>query len=618
MWNRQGLSRYGLSLTLAFAVTYVTLAVFGYDPADPPTRSVAPANTTPTNPCGPIGASLAHHFLETLGWSIVVPLAGMASATLLLLRQRALSGWAWGSAGLPPLTLSAAAGLSRWFPDLEPSTPVGPGGYVGAAANLFLEDHFGKFGATLSIVACALLGLNLAWEFLVLWPVAEINSLLRWPSFWSTLAARLKPKFRIGRTPAPVQGRAAAAAVPIHRAATVPGPNVNPRPSVSPPAPNFSTATRVRSSQPALSAPALPAGMPVGNLPVPGARNSAPAASPPAKNANYLLPPFSILDPPAVAVQENEDRLQERAQVIEQTIAEFGHQVRVVQIDTGPVITQFEIELEAGLRVSRIVGLADDLARALAVQNVRIVAPIPGKSTVGIEVPNDRRGVVKINEIIERIGERIDRMRIPLFLGKDVKGNALAYDLADMPHLLIAGRTGTGKSVCLNAMIISILMTKRPDEVKLLLIDPKMVELSQFKQIPHLMHPVVTDMRKAEAILAWAVDKMEERYQLLSRAGVRHVTVYNQLGEDELRERIQPESDEHWKSIPRQMPFIVIVLIALGIAIINIHPPVVLFALFVVYGFSGYAVYVWRRMKGRPVSVIAISIDEPEEKGLHQ
>jgi S-DNA-T family DNA segregation ATPase FtsK/SpoIIIE len=553
MWNRQGLSRYGLSLTLAFVVLYVTLAVFGYDPADPPTRSVAPANAVPTNPCGPIGATLAHHFLETLGWSIVVPLAGMASATLLLLRQRPLSGWAWGSAGLPPLTLAAAAGLSRWFPHIEPSTPVGPGGFVGTAANLLLEDHFGKFGATLSIVACALLGLNLAWEFLVLWPVAEINALLRWPAFWSTLASRLKPNIRIGRAAAPVQGRATSP-VPIHRP-SAPAPNARPAVTATP-APNFTSSSRVRSAQPALSGPALPAGMPGGNLPAESRSKPVPA---PARNSNYLLPPFSILDPPAAAVQENEDRLQERAQVIEQTIAEFGHQVRVVQIDTGPVITQFEIELEAGLRVSRIVGLADDLARALAVQNVRIVAPIPGKSTVGIEVPNDRRGVVKINEIIERIGERIDRMRIPLFLGKDVKGNALAYDLADMPHLLIAGRTGTGKSVCLNAMIISILMTKRPDEVKLLLIDPKMVELSQFKQIPHLMHPVVTDMKKAESLLAWACEKMDERYAFLARVGVRNIQTYNMLGPDEIYARLRPEDPEEQAKIPTFMPYIVII-----------------------------------------------------------
>lgn len=144
-------------------------------------------------------------------------------------------------------------------------------------------------------------------------------------------------------------------------------------------------------------------------------------------------------------------------------------------------------------------------------------------------------------------------------MGKDVSGNPLVFDLTTMPHLLIAGRTGTGKSVCLNTLIVSMLMTRRPDEVKMLMIDPKMVELSGYKSLPHLMHPVVTDMKKAEAILAWAVDKMEERYALLARAGVRHVSVYNQLGEDELRRRLQPENEEQWGMIPKHLPFIVIV-----------------------------------------------------------
>ncbi len=150
-------------------------------------------------------------------------------------------------------------------------------------------------------------------------------------------------------------------------------------------------------------------------------------------------------------------------------------------------------------------------------------------------------------------------MRIPVYLGKDVAGAPLVVDLTTLPHLLIAGRTGTGKSVCLNSIISSMLMTRRPDEVRMLMIDPKMVELSPYKCLPHLMHPVVTDMRKAEAILGWAVEKMEERYHLLARAGVRHISVYNQLGEDELMERIQPEDDEERKQIPTHMPYIVIV-----------------------------------------------------------
>jgi S-DNA-T family DNA segregation ATPase FtsK/SpoIIIE len=203
--------------------------------------------------------------------------------------------------------------------------------------------------------------------------------------------------------------------------------------------------------------------------------------------------------------------------------------------------------------------LADDLAIALRVPSVRIVAPIPGKNTVGIEVPNTDRQVVRMREVMEEATGKAAKMRIPLYLGKDVAGNPLVVDLTTLPHLLIAGRTGTGKSVCLNSMIVSMVMTRRPDEVRMLMIDPKMVELSGYKTLPHLMHPVVTDMRKAEAILGWAVEKMEERYHLLARAGVRHISVYNQLGEEELMERIQPENDEERKQIPTHMPFIVIV-----------------------------------------------------------
>jgi S-DNA-T family DNA segregation ATPase FtsK/SpoIIIE len=157
------------------------------------------------------------------------------------------------------------------------------------------------------------------------------------------------------------------------------------------------------------------------------------------------------------------------------------------------------------------------------------------------------------------MGPKGKKAKIPLFLGKDVSGNPLIADLASLPHLLIAGRTGTGKSVCLNAIITSILMTRRPDEVRMLMIDPKMVEMIGYGRLPHLMHPVVTDMRKAEAILAWAVDKMEERYTLLARAGVRHLTNYNELDREELLERIKPESPEEADSIPDHLPFIVII-----------------------------------------------------------
>lgn len=274
----------------------------------------------------------------------------------------------------------------------------------------------------------------------------------------------------------------------------------------------------------------------------------------------YVLPGLDLLaEPEDVDFESQSIEVRRKAKVLEQTFADFGFNVKVVEIETGPVIAQYEIELEAGLRLSKITSLAEDIAIALRVPGVRIVAPIPGKNTVGIEVPNETRQVVRMREVIEEEGESIKKMKIPLFLGKDVSGNALSVDLATLPHLLIAGRTGTGKSVCLNTIISSMLMTRRPDEVRLLMIDPKMVELSGYGQLPHLMHPVVTDMRKAEAILAWAVDKMEERYQLLASVGVRHITSYNQLGREELLNRLQPESTEQASAIPDYLPFIVIV-----------------------------------------------------------
>ncbi|HEX4149075.1 MAG TPA: DNA translocase FtsK, partial [Pirellulales bacterium] len=266
-----------------------------------------------------------------------------------------------------------------------------------------------------------------------------------------------------------------------------------------------------------------------------------------------------LLEGEPVSTDEHEKEVRRQAKVLEKTFANFGFQVKVVEIETGPVIAQFEVELEAGLRLSKITSLADDVAIALRVPSVRIVAPIPGKNTVGIEVPNADRQLVRLREVIEEANGKAQKMRIPIYLGKDVAGNPMVADLASLPHLLIAGRTGTGKSVCLNTLIASILMTRRPDEVRLLLIDPKMVELSQYKTLPHLMHPVVTDMRKAEAILAWAVEKMEERYALLARAGVRHISGYNQLGEEEVMERLQPENDEERKNIPTHLPYIVIV-----------------------------------------------------------
>ncbi len=281
--------------------------------------------------------------------------------------------------------------------------------------------------------------------------------------------------------------------------------------------------------------------------------------------SDVLLPPLDILEPAEEFPYEIlAKKAQGDARTLEKTFKEFGFNVQVVEVDTGPVVTQFELNLEAGLRLNKITALADDLAVALRVPSVRVVAPIPGKNTVGVEVPNEQRTMVRLRELIESAPKERSSKRIPIFVGKDVSGHPLTVDLTKLPHLLIAGRTGTGKSVCLNALILSILMTRSPDEVKMLMIDPKMVELSPYRRVPHLMHPVITDMKKAEAVLGWAVDKMEERYDLLARCGVRHLDSYNKLSREEILHRLDldPENPEDMleaEAIPDRMPYIVII-----------------------------------------------------------
>ncbi len=280
----------------------------------------------------------------------------------------------------------------------------------------------------------------------------------------------------------------------------------------------------------------------------------------PAGSEDYQLPSINLLEQSDdICYEEQLGEVRRKAHILEETFKNFGFNIRVVEIETGPVIAQYEVELEAGLRLSKITGLADDLAIALRVPSVRIVAPIPGKNTVGIEVPNETRQVVRLRDVIEESDTRSAKMNIPVFLGKDVSGNPMVVDLAKMPHLLIAGRTGTGKSVCLNAIITSVLMCCRPDEVRMLMIDPKMVELSGYGRLPHLMHPVITDMKKAEAILAWAVEKMEERYSLLAKVGVRHINSFNDLGRDEILRRLEIDEQDEPTDVPDKLPFIVIV-----------------------------------------------------------
>ena len=281
------------------------------------------------------------------------------------------------------------------------------------------------------------------------------------------------------------------------------------------------------------------------------------------KLGNYKLPELGLLMAPAI--EENLDRgaLQETARVLEETLKNFKIEAQVVEIQKGPVITQYELSLAAGIKVHTIMALSDDLAMALKAPSIRIVAPIPGKSTVGVEVPNRHRGMVGLRELLTCREYHEGRHKIPLLLGKDAAGKPIISDLGEMPHLLIAGSTGAGKSVCINAVITNLLMTKTPEELKLILVDPKMVELSSFEDIPHLLTPVVTDMKKAPAVLNWLVEKMDERYELLAMVGVRNIQSYNALGRDKLTEILKARGeldDESIAEIPDLLPYYVMII----------------------------------------------------------
>ncbi len=280
----------------------------------------------------------------------------------------------------------------------------------------------------------------------------------------------------------------------------------------------------------------------------------------PRTKGEYEFPGLDLLDTPKPRdLRRLEEAIQKNAEILQKTLAEFRIEGRVVNYQQGPVVTMLEIALAPGTKVTRIHSLADDLAMALKVTSVRIVAPIPGKSTVGVEIPNPIRDDVRMVTLMESAAFRNNTQAIPLLLGVRGNGEPMVDDLAKMPHLLVAGATGAGKSVCINSVLLSILMARTPDEVKLILIDPKQVELAFFADIPHLLSPVVTDMKRAASVLEWAVQKMEERYDLLRRFEVRNIASYNELGEEAIRARIEELglSDE---VIPVKLPYIVIVV----------------------------------------------------------
>lgn len=274
----------------------------------------------------------------------------------------------------------------------------------------------------------------------------------------------------------------------------------------------------------------------------------------------YTFPGLDLLEEPEHNFSQTMEKfVREQAEALERALREYKIEGEVVGVESGPVITLYELKLAPGTKVAALNAISSDLARSLKAINIRIVPNMAGRDTVGVEVPNAHKEKVRLKELMTK-GDVYASMRLPMFLGKDASGEPLICDLASMPHMLIAGTTGSGKSVCMNSILMSFLYTKKPNELKLVLVDPKMVELSQFKDIPHLMCPVVTEMGRATAILEWAVNKMDERYELLAEAGCRDISGYNELEWDDLKERLGVTTPEEEAKVPRKLPYMVFVI----------------------------------------------------------
>ena len=523
-----------LALGLLALTVFLAAGLFSYEPSDPPSEVVYPSAETVANLCGRSGAFVSHFLFTGLGLGAFYVLASLAFLTAVLLARHEvteplirLCGWLLSLTGLCTLAQLAV-------PQLSPGPVIGAGGYLGAVGRGLLEMHFASVGAYILVITSIAVGLFLATDYVLL----RMSVWFVWNSLQPMLWAGRVATRNVGSRRNDFDDEFEEDEYEFEEefadeeeydesegpAIVKPGQHDEAEEEEEP---KIAASEQAEENEADEETPAKSGGI-MSALRIRKPRKSnrdeliaeIEAAANTDGSADYELPGIDLLlESESFNFEAHEKEVRRQAKLLEKTFANFGFNVRVVEIQTGPVISQFEVELEAGLRLSKITGLADDLAIALRVPSVRIVAPIPGKNTVGIEVPNTERQLVRLREVIEETNGKAQAMRIPIFLGKDVSGNSLTIDLSTMPHLLIAGRTGTGKSVCLNSIIVSMLMARRPDEVRMLLIDPKMVELSPYKKIPHLMHPVVTDMRKAEAILAWAVEKMEERYQMLARAG---------------------------------------------------------------------------------------------------
>ena len=576
----------------------VALGSFHYN--DWPTHDVYPYPPT-QNLCGSVGAFIAYYIFLAIGQG-AFPVMFFTGVCIVLMLCDSKIGDLWmRTIGLILLAVAFASAVHHFKPGSYDGFPEGRGGIVGISMASVLQHYFSTVGTRLILATTALVGLLLAADDLVLrtpgvlagtittvrdkaprinWnflPLPKLPALPRFVTKESIGGKKQSTEADDGTIPLKSEKKKGSKAAdskldgpiaPLSPAVVVAGnedsddlldlskadddeaadvaagpargdAEAAPSPEVAPPPPKMDIIVK------------LP------NLIKP--RQTAPPR--PKELGDYRLPSWDCLaDADHSFAESQEQFVREQAAILEQALREFNIDAQVVEIDTGPVITMYEISLAPGIKVATITALSNDIMRALKAESVRIVAPVPGKNTVGIEVPNAHKEKVRLKELMQTAPAESHKFIIPLFLGKDASGEPMISDVARMPHCLIAGTTGSGKSVCINSIIMSIMYMQRPDLVKLILVDPKVVEMAPFKDIPHLMCPIINEAPRACSVLEWACEKMDERYDLLAEAGVRNIKEYNTLTTEELIEKFQPASPEEEARIPKKLPYVIIIV----------------------------------------------------------
>ena len=533
-------------LSLTALCLYILLALFTYSSLD------GGWSTTGTesgfrNAAGPVGAYVADSLLNGLGYlAYIIPL--LAAGKVLQIFRSRVSGssssvWLRRLLGffLSILSLAALIDLSIFS---SQELPAGIGGMLGQVIAGVTVSLFSTIGGGILLTLVLCIGLMLFWEFSWLAVFDAIGRyIIKGLSWLQSKIKNIALKFK--------HGRIKSNGVLVGQDSPVGLKRVEPtfvhRATIIQDAKSVVAVTAPKSAEPASGISALAVKLKTkASKVIPSVikevkieplekRETKPSERAVRDLQGKLfaesnpLPSIALLDPADEnqTVGYSKPRLEELSALLQQKLADFNIKVDVVAVAPGPVITRFEIQPAPGIKASKISGIAKDLARSMAMNSVRVVEVIPGKSVMGIEIPNENRAMVRLSSVLS--SEDFDKSKSPLTmaLGHDIAGNPVVTDLAKMPHLLVAGTTGSGKSVGVNAMIISLLYKSTPDEVRLIMVDPKMLELSVYEGIPHLLTPVITDMKEAANGLRWCVEEMERRYQLMAALGVRNVAGYN-------------------------------------------------------------------------------------------